>query len=53
MIAKSVEKEFDTPDAAVAPEEPETSDKFDRLNLFFEHQKVSISSMWYTVLVYL
>ncbi|XP_055903930.1 cilia- and flagella-associated protein 36 [Eupeodes corollae] len=40
IIAKSVEKDFDTPEAALTPDEPEVADKFERLNIFFEHQKI-------------
>lgn len=45
FIAKSVEKETETPEAAVTPEqddnEQDVTDKFERLNLFFEkNQKV-------------
>ncbi|XP_054725377.1 cilia- and flagella-associated protein 36 [Anastrepha obliqua] len=44
FIAKSIEKELESPEAAVTPE-PESidaavNDKFERLNLFFENQKV-------------
>ncbi|XP_018797293.1 PREDICTED: cilia- and flagella-associated protein 36 [Bactrocera latifrons] len=45
FIAKSVEKELGSPDAAVTPEpenaEASVSDKFERLNLFFDNQKVN------------
>ncbi|XP_055851532.1 cilia- and flagella-associated protein 36 [Episyrphus balteatus] len=40
LIAKSVEKDFATPEASVTPDEPEVADKFERLNIFFEHQKI-------------
>ena len=47
LIAKSVEKETETPEASVTPEqddnEHDVTDKFDRLNLFFEkNQQVNI-----------
>lgn len=48
FIAKSVEKELGSPDAAVTPEpesaEASVSDKFERLNLFFDNQKVVTSN---------
>lgn len=47
LIAKSVEKETETPEASVTPEqddnEQDVTDKFDRLNLFFEkNQQVNV-----------
>lgn len=40
FIAKSVSKEMETPEASVTPEpemtEQDVSEKFERLNLFFE-----------------
>ncbi|CAD6992440.1 cilia- and flagella-associated protein 36 [Ceratitis capitata] len=45
LIAKSVEKELESPEAAVTPEsenvDDSVSDKFERLNLFFVNQKVN------------
>lgn len=50
FIAKSVEKELGSPDAAVTPEpenaEASVSDKFERLNLFFDNQKVVTSNKY-------
>ncbi|XP_023308326.2 cilia- and flagella-associated protein 36 [Lucilia cuprina] len=50
FIAKSVEKETETPEAAVTPDqednEQEVTDKFERLNLFFEkNQKINPDEM--------
>ncbi|XP_067619504.1 cilia- and flagella-associated protein 36 isoform X2 [Eurosta solidaginis] len=45
FIAKSVEKELDSPVAAVTPElenaETSVRDKFERLNLFFDNQRIN------------
>lgn len=47
FIAKSVSKEMETPEASVTPDpemtEQDVSEKFERLNLFFEkNQQVSL-----------
>lgn len=47
FIAKAVSKEMETPEASVTPEpemtEQDVSEKFERLNLFFEkNQQVSL-----------